>query len=241
MVLNCCRGGSVVTDRGIAGLGPMLLRRGAAAVVAMRYEVTDDVAVRFADEFYRELFGGETPGRVDRAVESARVVVFQNPTGGSRRGFITPVLYLAPGGEQLFPLDRPVPPAPAPAGGAAAATGVEPPPSRPPARAALPAGLVRAVRERRCVPVLGPGLLAALAVREAPPPVPRNLIRSLADVSHYPEAGDFDLIERRARLARRAAAAAGLRALQGGRRDRVRNSTGWSRTRSARASRPRPT
>ena len=112
VVLNCCRGGSVVTDRGVAALGPVLLRRGLVAVVAMRYEVTDDVAVRFADEFYRTLLTGDEPGRIDKAVEAARVAVYRNPTGESRRGFVTPVLYLAPSGELAFPLDPPRPPEP---------------------------------------------------------------------------------------------------------------------------------
>jgi hypothetical protein len=172
----------------------MLLRRGLVAVIAMRYEVTDDVAVRFADEFYRSLLAGDEPGRIDKAVEAARVAIYQNPSGDSRRGFITPVLYLAPGGERAFPLDPP-PPEPvvamAPLQGAAPAARAEAD-----AGSTVPAGLLKAVRERRCIPVLGPGLLAAPANRDVPPPVPGNLLRTLAKASSFPEADDFDLIER---------------------------------------------
>ena len=192
--LNCCRGGSVVTDRGVAALGPILLGRGLVAVIAMRYEVTDDVAVRFADEFYRSLLTGEEPGRIDKAVEAARVAVYQNPSGESRRGFITPVLYLAPGGERVFPLEPPRPPEPVLT--TATFTGATPTIQTGGAGIVVPPGLLQAVRERRCVPVLGPGLLADLAKRDLPPPVPINLLRTLAKATLFPECEDFDMIER---------------------------------------------
>jgi hypothetical protein len=191
VLLNCCRGGKVHTDRSVAALGPMLLGRRVAAVIAMQYEVNDDVAVRFAEEFYRGLLTGAEPGRVDVAVEGARAALFRNTYGSSQRGFITPVLYLAPGGERLFALERPqAPPGPAGAPAGPAAIVAEP------ARAPLPPDLIEAVRERLCIPVIGPGLLTAAAQRDAPPMGPRQLARELGKAACYAETADFELMER---------------------------------------------
>jgi hypothetical protein len=188
--LNCCRGTSVRSDR-IAALGPLLLNRGVAAVIGMRYEIKDSEAHKFADEFYRVLLTGRTPGRADIAVEAARVALFrqQNPSGSSRRGFVTPTLYLAPGGEEIFPagwVRIAGPPAP------------EPPVAViPPARnSEIPVQLLKAIRERRCIPVIGPGLLMTGVRNKLPPPGPRALARILADASAYPALNDFDIVER---------------------------------------------
>jgi CHAT domain-containing protein len=104
-VLNCRMGGSAVPHRSMSGLGPFLLRAGVPAIVAMRYEITDAVAIRFAERFYSELLGGLEPGRVDLALEHARESIFINQTEDVARDFVTPALYLAPGCEQLFALD----------------------------------------------------------------------------------------------------------------------------------------
>jgi hypothetical protein len=171
VVLNCCLGASPSAAGTLSGLGPYLMRSGVPAVVAMRYEVPDVVSVKFANEFYRNLLTGREPGRVDRAVERARLSVHLSQTETTVRGFVTPVLYLAPGRERLFaPAVRPAETrrAPAPV----------------PVRVKIPDDLLQALRERRCVPVLGPGLLALGAVRsEPPPPGPRDLARKLADRS----------------------------------------------------------
>jgi hypothetical protein len=201
VVLNCCRGATVDSQdvnlsRALSGLGPFLLRRGVPVVVAMRYEIPDRVALRFADEFYRVLLAGPEPGRVDLAVESGRSVVYLNEPG-TVRGFITPVLYLAEGHERPFLL---APPRRA-AGAMIEAVAVVPGTPRP--RVELPDDLVGALRENRCVPVLGPGLLGAGAIRaggaadEADSvPGPRELAHTLAELSHYPQMDDFALSER---------------------------------------------
>jgi hypothetical protein len=44
--------------------------------------------------------------------------------------------------------------------------------------------------------VIGPGLLSAGAVRSKVPPGPRQLARTLAERSNYPQPGDFELNER---------------------------------------------
>jgi hypothetical protein len=192
VVMNCCRGASVYRSRTLSGLGPFLLRKGVPAVVAMRYDIPDRDSLRFADEFYRVLFVGPEPGRVDLAVEAARVAVYQNQTESTVRSFITPAFYLVPGHEQLFtvparpdvPVRRPErEPAPAPSGSLV-----------------IPDELLEVLRRGKCVPVIGPGLLRDGAVRsaEAPPgvpPGPLQLARHLARQCQYPRAGDFTLVE----------------------------------------------
>jgi CHAT domain/SIR2-like domain len=186
-VLNCCMGGSAVPHRSMSGLGPFLLRAGVPAVVAMRYEITDAVAIRFAERFYSELLGGLEPGRVDLALEHARESIFINQTEDVARDFVTPALYLAPGCEQLFALDVAATEAPE-------AVTIE---RRASTRAIdVPPELLKALQEGRCVPVLGPRILAGLAARGlgAVTP-PRQLARRLAEQFDFPHRRDFELCE----------------------------------------------
>ncbi|HEY2155054.1 MAG TPA: CHAT domain-containing protein [Isosphaeraceae bacterium] len=164
VVLNCCRGASASGSRIVAGLGPSLVGRRVVAVVAMRYEIGDDAALCFAERFYRVLLTGPQPGRVDLAIEAARVAVFQNPSGESQRGFVTPALYLAPGGETVLDLPRRGPaPRHGPIATATATHAAAGPPA--PAPAGLPDGLLEAIRDRRCIPVLWVGLISGEAAR----------------------------------------------------------------------------
>ena len=183
VVMNCCRAASVYGNRGVSGLGPFLLRKGIPAVVAMRYSLPDPTALRFADEFYRVLFGGSEPGRVDQALEKARVVIYQNQTDRTVRDFVTPVLYLAAEHERVFVLDQPSLPVvkllPSPAA------------SEP---QKLPEDLVAALLEGRCLPILGPGLLSAWAVRDGSPPLGfRDLALQLAQESSYHSGKMFEI------------------------------------------------
>lgn len=183
VVLNCCQGATPSLYRRMSGLGPFLLRAGVPAVVAMRYEMPDVEAIRFSERFYQELLTGEEPGRVDLAVERARESLERNQSFDAARPFVTPVLFLV-GAEQLFAL-------------APVRRQVVVMPSPPPPRAAqaLPEGLIRALREGRCVPVVGPRVLTAGAVRAAPPMADlRQLARTLAG-SSYPHERDFRLCE----------------------------------------------
>ena len=106
-ILNCCLGANPYPVRSLSGLGPFLLRAGLPAVVAMRYEISDGVAIRFSDKFYRELLNGQVPGRVDLAVERARRAIYQSQDEDTARAFVTPILFLAPGCEQLFKFEMP--------------------------------------------------------------------------------------------------------------------------------------
>ena len=186
-VLNCCMGDRHRSDRSLSGLGPLLTRRGIPAVVAMRYEIADDDAITFSEAFYRELLHGTFPGRVDCALVAARAALARNAAEDGQRAVITPVLYLAPGFERLFAIEKTAPPAtPAPAPAAVAT----------PKGVALPAELERAIRDGCCVPVLGP---AALGWTRDHALTPLVFARDLAQDKNcaYPLLqADLDLCER---------------------------------------------
>jgi hypothetical protein len=175
VVMSCCRAAAVYGNRGVSGLGPFLLRKGISAVVAMRFNLPDPTALRFADEFYRELFCGPEPGRVDRALEKARVVIFQNQTDKTVRDFVTPVFYLAEGHERAFVLAPPALPV-------VKRLDLTPEPGP----QELPEDLVAALLEGRCLPVLGPALLSVGAMRDEAPALGfRDLALQLAQESSY--------------------------------------------------------
>jgi hypothetical protein len=185
-VLNCCEGARPMPGQSLSGLGPLLLRAGIPAVVAMRYEIHDDTAILFSEQFYRALLNGPAPGRVDLAIEHARRAIYLNQNEHSpARGFITPVLFLAPSCEQLFQIEN-----------------LEGPGPRPEATVptlALPDDLLDALLNGRCVPVVGQGTLTAEAPvarsRPAQPaiPGPRQLAEILREKFQYPHEKDFSL------------------------------------------------
>jgi hypothetical protein len=192
-VMNCCLSAPSVSRR-LAGLGPQLARTARiAAVVAMRYEIDDSIAILFAGEFYRELFGGSRPGRVDVAMQSARKILLQYARSDTIRGCITPILYIAPGREQLFELPERAP--------------VKPPPDEQPGEqeitevnevhVQLPHKLVSALRGRRLIPVIGSEIHSYCQVRrEAAAPTLRQLVAELLLQWDYPEAEELNFGER---------------------------------------------
>ncbi len=122
VTLNGCEVGEVAArthGQGFFGVVPALLRAGVPAVVAMQYPIRDDVAILFAETFYRRLVSSRWAGHVDIAVTLARnacLLAFPDD-----RGFATPVLYLrAPDGvifkmtagaaEEDLPCREPSPP-----------------------------------------------------------------------------------------------------------------------------------
>jgi hypothetical protein len=187
VILNCCLGGAPDPRRTLAGLGPLLMRAGVPAVIAMRYEIPDDVAIRMSDAFYRELLSESAAGHVDFALRAARHAVHLNQRDTTVRGFITPMLHLAEGSARLFDLpsqNRPAPvPTPAPVQGA---------------ESRLPEELVQAIRDRQCVVVLGslcsaPLRGAGVSGGPAPAPGPLELAKALALQSSYPRVDELSL------------------------------------------------
>lgn len=111
VVLNACQGGEMAAEQeqrrklsglGFVGMVPSLLMAGAPAVIAMQYEIRDDVAARFAASFYETLTAGSWAGRVDIAVSWARGDCLTNFKGSDWRGFGTPVLYLHANDGAIF-------------------------------------------------------------------------------------------------------------------------------------------
>lgn len=133
VVLNACKGGEVAgteqkrraraSGQGFVGMVPSLLMAGAPAVIAMQYEIRDDVAKRFAKSFYETLTAGMEAGRVDAAMSLARSDCFVNFKDSDWRGFGTPVLYLHASDGSIFVVQS------ANASAATPSTRVSPPPA----------------------------------------------------------------------------------------------------------------
>ena len=106
VILNACDGaraggrGSLGRGSGFIGLAPSILRAGVPAVIAMQYPIRDEVAIRFADTFYRRLTAGPSAGHVDLALTLARAACYLNFPND--RGFATPVLFLRAQDGLLF-------------------------------------------------------------------------------------------------------------------------------------------
>jgi hypothetical protein len=199
VVMNSCSGDTGREADELAGFGSLLMRSGVPAVVAMRYSIADNEAVLFAKYLYEQLLAGPRPGRVDRAVEEARAALRRGAGPDGQRAFITPVLHLAAGYEQLFTLASPQ------AGEVEQAleTDQEEPASR--GRpilceaARLPEALRAALQQGRCIPVIGSGILRSAAPRSRPAPSgPLELAHIFAGRPRpeYPRKDDFALCER---------------------------------------------
>lgn len=98
--LNACLAGQSSMDRPLGALGPQLLQAGVPAVVAMQFEIRDDVAADFAHFLYESLLTEPCIGAIDAAVTTARAWLFALNEGHA--GFITPVLWLNAPNGQLF-------------------------------------------------------------------------------------------------------------------------------------------
>lgn len=177
VVLNCCD--SAGMDGFGSSIGSLFLKRGVPAAVVMRYEIRDDAAALFSRRFYRELLAGPGAGDVGLAVQEGRAELHRNFSDRQRvRSHITPVLYLASGCRKLL-------------AGVQARQLPKPPRVElgSPSVAELPETLLEAMRRRCCLPILGPGILAADAVRrgESGPLDPHALGRRIAQGSAFPD------------------------------------------------------
>ncbi|AKB46978.1 hypothetical protein MSKOL_1201 [Methanosarcina sp. Kolksee] len=91
VVLSSCESAKGSNKEAFGDLASMLSKRGIPAVVAMQYSVLDDVATKFAYNFYRAIASGKP---VDLALKEARLVM-KNLENGNGLDFATPVLYLS--------------------------------------------------------------------------------------------------------------------------------------------------
>jgi hypothetical protein len=92
VILNACSTAVGSLNRSLASVGAQLLQTGIPAVIAMQFDIEESAAGDFAHFFYQELFGGQCPGHVPRAVSFARSNLYAlNPDS---IGFTTPILWL---------------------------------------------------------------------------------------------------------------------------------------------------
>ena len=100
-MLNSCEGARTSRLDPFAGSAQSLVQQGIPAVVAMQFEISDEVAIVIAHEFYAALAAGYP---VDAALAEARKAAF---TGGSSAEWGIPVLYLRAADGRIFGVTPP--------------------------------------------------------------------------------------------------------------------------------------
>ena len=100
VVLNACEGSRSSRADPFAGVAQTLVQQGVPAVIAMQFEITDQAAITFAEEFYAATAGGYP---VDAALAAARKAIF---AAGNDIEWGTPVLFLRAPDGRLFSVDR---------------------------------------------------------------------------------------------------------------------------------------
>ncbi|MEZ4768201.1 MAG: CHAT domain-containing protein [Caldilineales bacterium] len=106
-VLNACEGARTDNEDPFAGVAAALVEKGIPAVIAMQFEISDEVAARLSAEFYAALADGLP---VDAALTEARRAVFFMP---NKLEWATPVLFMRTPDGRLFDLSEPAPAMPA--------------------------------------------------------------------------------------------------------------------------------
>jgi CHASE2 domain-containing sensor protein len=101
VVLNSCEGARLPSSEPSSGMAPLLINEQIPAVIAMQYDIEDEVATLFAEEFYTRLTEGDNKGRVDACVSYARRVLCQDY---HKSEFIIPVLFSR--SQVIFDLER---------------------------------------------------------------------------------------------------------------------------------------
>ena len=87
-VLNACEGARTGPEDIFSGVAASLVERGLPAAIAMQFEISDDAALVFSDEFYSALVDGLP---VDTALSEARRAIFSLPNYSE---WATPVLLM---------------------------------------------------------------------------------------------------------------------------------------------------
>ena len=105
-ILNACEGARTSRTDPFAGSAQSLVQQGIPAVIAMQFEIADDVASRFAHEFYGALADGYP---IDASVTEARKSIF---AARHEVEWGTPVLYMRSPDGRIFDVDNVVPPKP---------------------------------------------------------------------------------------------------------------------------------
>ena len=104
-ILNACEGARTSRMDPFAGSAQSLVQQGIPAVIAMQFEIANDVAGRFAHEFYGALADGYP---IDASLTEARKSIFAS---GREVEWGTPVLSLRAPDGRIFDIDSSAPPA----------------------------------------------------------------------------------------------------------------------------------
>jgi hypothetical protein len=137
VILNACEGARTAGSDPFAGTAQRLIQQGIPAVIAMQFQITDETAIAFAQEFYAALTDGFP---VDAALTEARKAVSSEARGAE---WGTPVLYMRAPDGHIFdvgplpvvspvvpPLDpTPITPTPTPVTPVLDSTPLAPPPA----------------------------------------------------------------------------------------------------------------
>jgi hypothetical protein len=99
-VLNACEGGRSDRIDPFAGTAQSLIKKKIPAVIAMQFEITDEAAITFAQEFYGAIADGYP---VDAALAEARKAIFVQ---GNGLEWGTPVLYLRSPDGRIFDVEQ---------------------------------------------------------------------------------------------------------------------------------------
>ena len=105
-ILNACEGARTSISDPYAGTAQTLVQQGIPAVIAMQFEIADEVASTFAHEFYGALSDGYP---IDASLTEARKAIF---AAGHETAWGTPVLYLRAPDGRIFDVDRQARPEP---------------------------------------------------------------------------------------------------------------------------------
>jgi hypothetical protein len=105
-ILNACEGARTSRTDPFAGSAQSLVQQGIPAVIAMQFEIADDVASRFAHEFYGALADGYP---IDASLTEARKSIF---AARHEVEWGTPVLYMRAPDGRIFDVDTVAPPKP---------------------------------------------------------------------------------------------------------------------------------
>ncbi len=96
VILNSCKGARAAAANPFVGTAATLVQQGLPAVVAMQFPISDEAAIKFANEFYAAIADGLA---VDVAVTEARVAIF---AAANHFEWGTPVLFMRSSDGTLF-------------------------------------------------------------------------------------------------------------------------------------------
>jgi hypothetical protein len=99
-ILNACEGARTARTDPFAGVAGSLVQQDIPAVVAMQFEISDEAAIVFAGDFYRQLAAGSP---VDASLAAARLAMLAERSDDIEWG--TPVLFMRVPDGRIFDLD----------------------------------------------------------------------------------------------------------------------------------------